>query len=167
MIVAQIERGLVTVNRTDAPDYERLFRDHSGGLFRALYVFTGGRRDIAEDATAEAFARAMAQGQRVRDPVAWIYRAAFRLAVDEHRHERRSAAAVEIAVEPPELHDLMGALRRLSPNQRAVVVLHHLEGFTLEETATRMGIAGSTARVHLHRARTKLRRLLGDEEPLS
>ncbi|MEA2581622.1 MAG: polymerase sigma-70 factor, subfamily [Actinomycetota bacterium] len=164
MIVAQIERGLLTVDRTDAPDYERLFREESGGLFRALFVFTGGRRDIAEDATAEAFARAMTQ-ERLRDPVAWIYRTAFRLAVDAHRHEHRFAAAVETTVEPPELHDLMGALRHLSPNQRAVVLLHHLEGFTLEETATRMGIAASTARVHLHRARTKLRRLLGDEEP--
>ena len=166
MIAARIEGGLVADGRIEAPDFEQLFRETSGGLFRAIYVFTGGRRDIAEEATAEAFARAMAQ-DRLRDLVAWIYRTAFRIAVDEHRHQRRSGPLADIAVEPPEIHDLMSALRRLSPNQRAVVVLHHVEGFSLAEAATRMGIASSTARVHLHRARSKLQRLLSDQEPPS
>lgn len=38
---------------------------------------------------AEAFARALARSDTIRDPVAWIYRTAFRLANDELRAERR------------------------------------------------------------------------------
>src|SRR6266480_183360 len=55
------------------------------GVYRTLYAFTGGRADVAEDATAEAFARALAQRDDLRDPLAWIYRAAFRVGIDELR----------------------------------------------------------------------------------
>ncbi len=166
MVNPRPKLDLVTAG-TAGPDFEQLFRDGSDGLFRTLYAFTGGRRSIAEDAVAEAFARAMALDTRPRDPMAWIYRTAFRIAIDEHRHERRFAPETNAAIDPPELHDLLGALRRLSPNQRAVIVLHHVEGFSLHEAANRMGIAAPTARVHLHRARAKLAHLLRDEEATS
>src|SRR4051794_480887 len=42
-------------------DYERLFRESLPSLWRALYGFVGGRRQIAEDAIAEAFARASSE----------------------------------------------------------------------------------------------------------
>src|SRR3712207_7318453 len=54
-------------------------------LFRS---FTGGRADVAQEATAEAFARAVVHGGQLREPVAWIYRVAFNVAIDELR--RRS-----------------------------------------------------------------------------
>ena len=63
--------------RTDeAHDFDALFRDAGSGVFRTLNAYTGGRRDIAEEAMAEAFARAIASSGTIRDPVAWIYRTA-------------------------------------------------------------------------------------------
>jgi len=56
------------------------------------------------------------------------------------------------------------ALRRLSPNQRAAIVLRHVMDLDIAEVANRMGIASPTVRVHLHRGRARLRQLLGDEE---
>jgi DNA-directed RNA polymerase specialized sigma24 family protein len=47
---------------------------------------------------------------------------------------------------PVELHGVMDALRELSPNQRAVVVLRHVHGLETEEVADRMGIALPTVR---------------------
>ncbi|MEO8423875.1 MAG: hypothetical protein ABI595_08180 [Actinomycetota bacterium] len=61
-------------------DFERVFRDDGPGLWRAIYAYTGGRRDIADDAVAEAFARAIAHAGSIRDPIAWVYRTAFRIA---------------------------------------------------------------------------------------
>jgi RNA polymerase sigma-70 factor, ECF subfamily len=56
------------------------------------------------------------------------------------------------------------ALRRLSANQRAAIVLRHVLDLDVAEVARRMGIATPTVRVHLHRGRARLRELLGAEE---
>lgn len=58
----------------------------------------------------------------------------------------------------------MDALKQLSPNQRAAVVLRHVTGLNTAEVADRMGIAQPTVRVHLYRARKRLADLLGAGE---
>jgi DNA-directed RNA polymerase specialized sigma24 family protein len=70
-------------------DFDRLFRDSGPRVWRTMYAFTGGRRDVAEEAVAEAFARAIAHSGTIRDPLAWIYRTAFRVASAELKRERR------------------------------------------------------------------------------
>lgn len=152
---------------SDAPvgDLDALFRAEGDGLFRTLCAFTGGRTDIAEEATAEAFARAVAYRGQLRDPLAWIYRVAFRIAIDEARRDARRGEADETAsAVPQELDGLMDALKQLSPNQRAAVVLRHVAGLDTAEVADRMGIASPTVRVHLFRARKRLADILGTEE---
>jgi RNA polymerase sigma-70 factor (ECF subfamily) len=59
---------------------------------------------------------------------------------------------------------LIDALRQLSPNQRAAIVLRNVLDLDVSEVARRMGTAPPTVRVHVHRARKRLRELLGDEE---
>jgi len=56
------------------------------------------------------------------------------------------------------------AAARLSPQQRAVLVLHVQEELPMSEVADVMGCAEATARVHLHRALTALRATLAKEE---
>ena len=159
------EVPLADERTTEAHDFDVLFREAGSGVFRTLYAYTGGRRDIAEEAMAEAFARAIARSRTIRDPVAWIYRTAFRLANDEVRGERRRGPAPrEEEAPPPELGGLIDALRRLSPNQRAAIVLRHVLDLDIAEVAHRMGTAQPTVRVHLHRGRKRLRELLGAEE---
>jgi RNA polymerase sigma factor (sigma-70 family) len=58
----------------------------------------------------------------------------------------------------------MRALRLLSPNQRAALILHSAEDLAVADVARLMGISAATVRVHLHRGRRRLRRLLGTEE---
>lgn len=161
-IVRRVERR--SVGSVGEHDLEALFVEASSGVFRTLYAYTGGRADIAEEATAEAFARAVAHAATIRDPLAWIYRVAFRVANEELRRQRRHSPAVDAATPPPELIGVVDALRRLSPNQRAAIVLRHVEGLETSDVARRMGIAMPTVRVHLHRGRARLRELLGTEE---
>lgn len=159
------EVPLADERTTEAHDFDALFREAGSGVFRTLYAYTGGRRDIAEEAMAEAFARALARSGTIRDPIAWIYRTAFRLANEELRAERRRGPSpAEEGSPPPELSGLIEALRRLSPNQRAAIVLRHVLDLDVAEVAHRMGIATPTVRVHIHRGRKKLRELLGTEE---
>ena len=150
---------------TEAHDFDALFREAGSGVFRTLYAYTGGRREVAEEAMAEAFARALARQASIRDPIAWIYRTAFRLANEELRSERRLGPVPDdLESAPPDLIDLIGALRSLSPNQRAAIVMRHVLDLDVHEVARRMGTATPTVRVHLHRARKRLKELLGTEE---
>jgi DNA-directed RNA polymerase specialized sigma24 family protein len=55
-------------------DLEAVYREQGPTLWRSLFAYTGGRRDIADDAVAEAFARAIAHASVIRDPVPWLYR---------------------------------------------------------------------------------------------
>jgi RNA polymerase sigma-70 factor (ECF subfamily) len=146
-------------------DFDALFRDHAAEVFRTMYAFTAGRRAVAEEATAEAFARALAHSDRIRDPLSWNYRTAFRIALDELRRERRRPRDPAPAERVPAgLGDLINALRQLSANQRAAVVLRYEADLPVAEIAKRMGTSAATVRVHLHRGRNRLRELLGSEE---
>jgi RNA polymerase sigma-70 factor, ECF subfamily len=151
-----------------ASDYEQLFRDAAPGLWRTIYAFAAGRRAVADDAVAEAFVRALERAGRIRDPVPWLYRTAFRLAAEDLRRERREP---ELEPEPDHaaalaagLAALVPALRQLSPAQRAAIVLHYEADLPVREVARRMGTSAGAVKVHLLRGRRRLRELLGDEE---
>jgi RNA polymerase sigma-70 factor (ECF subfamily) len=147
-------------------DYETLYRESAPALWRALYGFTGGRRQIAEDALAEAFARAIERDRGIRQPLPYLYRTAFRLASAELQRERRRGGDPTdlVAIEVPDLVDLIRALETLPTNQRAAVILHDEEGYSAREVAQLLGISPATVRVHLHRGRKRLRESLGSEE---
>ncbi len=59
--------------------------------------------------------------------------------------------------------ELEGAFRRLTPEQRAVVVLHHHLGYPLTEIAATLGIPEGTARSRLHYAVRQLRAALDED----
>ena len=75
-------------------DIERLYRESAPQLWRSIYGFAGGRRHLAEDAVAEAFARAIERVNEIRDPLAWIYRTAFRIASRELQQGATRATAI-------------------------------------------------------------------------
>ena len=60
--------------------------------------------------------------------------------------------------------DLERALDRLNARQRAVVVLHDVEGYTHDEIAGQLGLTPANSKVTLFRAHATLRHMLGDGE---
>jgi RNA polymerase sigma-70 factor, ECF subfamily len=158
-----------TMRGEAASELEALFRDSAPRLWRAIYGFVGGRRDVAEDAVAETFARAIEHFAEIRDPLPWMYRTAFRIASRELKRERRQLPIVPDpapGLDPGEIQDVIRALATLSRNQRAAVLLHDEEGFPASEVAKLLGMAVPTVRVHLFRGRRRLRELLGAEEEI-
>jgi len=145
---------------------EHLFRDEARSLWRALVAFTGGRREVAEDAMAEAFARALRFADGIRNPRAYVYTTAFRLAAQDLRRERKDGAEIRPpeSEQAPEADEVMIALRKLSTNQRATVVLHYYVDLSVRDVSRVLGITPATVKVHLFRARGRLRALLGDDE---
>jgi RNA polymerase sigma-70 factor (ECF subfamily) len=143
---------------------ERLYRQDGTRLWRALVAFCGDR-EVASDAVAEAFAQALGRGDDLRDPQRWVWRAAFRIAAGELKDRRRFQAQAPdpgYEMEEPPAR-LVAGLARLSPNQRAALVLHHYAGYPTKEIAGILGSSAATVRVHLSRGRKRLRGIL--EEP--
>lgn len=147
-----------------ATNYEQLFRESAPALWRALYAYTLGRRDLADDAVAEAFARALQYSGSIRDPLPWIYRTAFRIASAEIRRQSRTLDRVysEVEATAEDVIDLMEALGKLSKSQRTAVFLHYQADLPLDRVAKLMGTSVAVVKVHLFRGRRKLRQLLGD-----
>jgi RNA polymerase sigma-70 factor, ECF subfamily len=146
-------------------DLEGLYREHGKRLWCALVAFSGDR-EIASDAESEAFAQAIRRGDALRDPLAWIWKAAFRIAAGELKKRGTQAPPIsEPMYELPEpAAEVTVALRQLPPQQRAAVVLHYYADRPIREIAELLGTSASTVAVHLHRGRNPLRDLLGDED---
>ena len=61
------------------PSVEALYRADAPRLWRALYAYAGDA-EIASDAVNEAYVQVIRRGTAVRDPAAWVWRSAFRIA---------------------------------------------------------------------------------------
>ena len=153
----------------NAHDYDAIWRGSGAAIWRAIYAYAGGRRDVADDAVAEAFARMMARGAAVREPEPYLYRVAFRVASAELARGGKEAEMHEIAStggDPSQngLPDLLAALRELTPAQRAAVYLHYRADLPVREVAHITGMSTAAVRVHLMRGRRRLAELLGGED---
>jgi RNA polymerase sigma-70 factor (ECF subfamily) len=144
-------------------DYEALYRQIGPQLWRAILAYSGGRRDIADDAVGEAFARAMESRVRIWSPYPWLYRTAFRIAAAELRRDVREGPD-EPRLDDPAIVDLMRAMRQLSPKARAAIYLHYQADLSIREVARLTGSSAAAVKVQLHRGRNRLRELLGAEE---
>ena len=142
-----------------------VYRDHHKRMWRALFSFAGDP-DIASDAMAEAFARALRDQYTIRDLTAWTWRVAFRIAASELRRRHTATASLqESSYELPEaVPELLTALRQLSPNQRVAVVLHDYADRPTGEVADVLGCSRATVYVHLSQGRRRLLKLLEDHD---
>lgn len=145
-------------------DYAALFREIGPQLWRAILAYSGGRRDVADDAVGEAFTRAMESSVRIRSPYPWLYRTAFRIAAAELRRDVREGPDEDAYLDDPATGDLMRAMRRLSPNARAAIYLHYQADLPVREVARLTGSSVAAVKVQLHRGRARLRELLGTKE---
>jgi RNA polymerase sigma factor (sigma-70 family) len=146
-------------------DYTKLFQAVGPTLWRAIYAYSGGLHEVADDAVSEAFARAIQHDGSIRRPRSWLYRTAFRIAAAELRRRNAQSEFTELAYEQPSgLGEVLAALGKLSPSQRAAVYLHYLADLPTREIAVLMGTSVAAVKVHLHRGRKRLRMLLGAAE---
>lgn len=132
-------------------------------LWRAVLAYSGSCH-VSDDAVAEAFAQLLRRSTAVSNPEGWVWRSAFRIAAGELTTQRNLGSfedRPEVAVEGPEAAmDLLRALRTLSAQQRACIVLCDLQDLTVAQTADVLGTSSPTVRVQRMRARRRLRLLL-------
>lgn len=132
--------------------------------------------EAARDATQQALVEAWRGLPSLRDPErweAWTYRLLVRAAYREAGRGQPLVGRVRLLAIDATVTDAAGAIadrdelerafRTLSPQHRAVVVLHHYEGLPLTEVAATLGIPAGTARSRLHNALRALRSALEAE----
>jgi RNA polymerase sigma-70 factor, ECF subfamily len=144
---------------------ERLYREQGARMWHAVLAFAGDP-EVASDAVAEAFAQALRRGDEIRDVERWIWRTMFLVASGDLKSRRRTIAmSVETTyvMEEP-ARELVTALSELSERQRAAVVLHHAAGYPVREVAAIVGSSPAAVKVHLMRARRRLRELLEEND---
>lgn len=142
-------------------DFDAIWRDAGPGLWRAILVYSGGRRDVADDAVAEAFARAIERDDRIREPVGYLYRVAFRVAASDLKR-----APVDVQVDDVPIADvlqdvdLLKAMKELSPSQRGAIYLHYHADLPVREVAHILDTSSAVVKVQLMRGRRRLSTLL-------
>ena len=133
----------------------------------------------AQDATQQALLGAWRDLPKLRDPArfdAWLYRLVVNACYVEGRSHRRWTAKVQLLTAVDETTndstDVIAArdlLERgfsgLSPEHRAVVVLHHHLGYPMHEIASVLGIPEGTVKSRLHYAVRQIRSTLDRVDP--
>jgi RNA polymerase sigma-70 factor, ECF subfamily len=169
-------RTLVDLARDgDRTAFESLVRSRTDSMFRLSLAILGNETDAA-DAVQEAFIGVWRQLPRLREPdrfEPWLKR----IVVNSCRMSLRSKARRRVrelplgdvdpeAARPRDSSDadwLRLSLHALTPDQRAILALHHLEGRPLAEIAETLAIPVGTAKSRLFTARAALLRALGEE----
>ena len=149
----------------DKAEFAEFFAASWDPCLRAVAATTGNMT-LAEDQTAEAFARAWASWRKVSDhpaPRAWVVRAALNAGASWwHRRSKETALTSEDIAAADSLGigldtALLTALRRLPARQREVIALRVFLDLDIDTTARQLGIAPGTVRAHQSRATTALR----------
>ena len=159
----------------DADALARIVGAHHDDMARICFVICGDA-DMAQDAVQAAWPIAWRKLGSLRDPAAlrpWLMSVAANEARQMIRRERRHPV-VEIEVadigsghgDPAgraAFADLAIALRRLSPEDRALLALRHVAGFDATEIGRSLGISPSGVRTRLARLIARLRTELEDD----
>jgi len=163
----------------DAAAFETLYRAHASRLFGLLTRMTGSAHD-AEDLLQDVFVQAHRKLASFRGESSlgtWLYRLAVNQCLDHLRGKQsrmarttdsldadeapEPAAAAPALPQPIARIDLERAIAQLPDGCRAAFVLHDVEGLDHREVGAALGISEGTSKSQVHKARMKLRALLG------
>ena len=173
--LALVERCLAG----DLAAFETIYRTHSGRLYSVACRVLGNPTD-AEDLLQEIFLAAHRKLESFRGESAlgtWLYRLAMNLCLDHLRSRASRSGQVtdslddefglddvgsrRLAERTVAKMDLERALAQLPEGCRAAFVLHDVEGLEHREVAAALGIAEGTSKSQVHKARMRLRAMLG------
>jgi RNA polymerase sigma-70 factor (ECF subfamily) len=169
-----MDRDLVeAARRGDQASFMALVRPRSDRLFAVAQRIL---RDVdrAEDALQDALVIAWRDLRALRDPDrfdAWLHRVLVNVCIVQATRERRRTinlrvlpvdgpAAPDDLITIAQRDELERGFRRLPPEQRAILVLHHFLGYPPSAIAEALGIPAGTARSRLHNAHRAMRAAL-------
>lgn len=170
--------GLIPLFQNQRKSFEAQIRPHLRALYQHAYRLTGHQHD-AEDLVQEtvlALFRKQTDLSTLENPHTWLLKALYHQFVDHYRkaqrsplthaesdqeileHIEESAAGPEKATNLEQVRrKLQKALLGLNAEQRMLVSLHDMEGYTLSELEKILDTPIGTLKSRLHRARQAMR----------
>ena len=157
----------------DTDAMEKLYVAYKSSLLNLAYRFTGDS-SLAEDLFQDIFIKIFINIKKLRSPGAfnsWLYRIAVNTCMS---YARKKVRTKEVPLKEEEIENpgnsensgsqvrqqLAQAVKVLPPRQKAVFLLHDVEGFTHSEIAGIMRSSEGTAKSQLFKARMKIRNFL-------
>ncbi|KQY22737.1 RNA polymerase subunit sigma-24 [Cellulomonas sp. Root485] len=167
------------------PMLEQVVADRYARLVARAMLLVRSRadaEDLVQDALVSTFG-GRARFRSVEQAEQYVRRAIVSRFIDRTRHDtvehaalERASARVPTAVEDQPTQglpdELRAALARLSPRQRACVVLRHVDDLSVRETATLLGLSEGAVKRYVADGVGTLNALLGttshsgDDEPV-
>ena len=150
---------------------ETTYRRYADMLYRIALSYTG-RREDAEDAVHDVFVKYLERPPLFADErheEAWFIRVTINQSLDIlRRAKRRSFAPLDENADKPDAPDgdtseILAAVDGLPPKYKSVILLHCLEGKTVENTAMALGISVSAVKMRLVRGREMLKKSIESE----
>jgi RNA polymerase sigma-70 factor (ECF subfamily) len=176
-LVSRMQRG-------DVAAFEQVYHKYKRRLYQTALAITGDR-GAAEEVLQDCFVRAYAARDRVDTSVPispWLYRIIVNLSYNWANRNRRWPLALEAVAERLSASPVAGpesmaegserclavreAVAALPVKHRAVVVLFHFQGFSLQEIAYILDCPLGTVKSRLHRACEILRQRLSQDRRL-
>jgi RNA polymerase sigma-70 factor, ECF subfamily len=157
-----IEGGAVHPDDTVAEGVTWLLDRYEYSLYNYLLVQTRNP-EIARDCVQHTFVAALEHLQRGRTvQAAWLYKVARNKGIDELRHHQRQDAAADLEVlaaadSSPRAAEVRRAMAQLAPEERELLYLYDVDGFTAEQIGSMIGARVSAVRMRVLRARRRFR----------
>lgn len=165
------------MSEADVPDreteFEALVFRHRDRMIRTAWRVVRDA-DLAEEALQEALGTLWTKLADLRvhpNPEAFVLRVCLDAAYDRLRERfrtrRRNVPEEDAGADPAgveeraEVREVLDAIRRLDRRQATAILMHAVEGEPYRAVAAALGCGEATARVHVQRAREKLRRVFG------
>ena len=152
-------------------EFERIVLPHAPGLLRFALRLTGSAfpaEDLVQETLLLAW-RGFAQFEPGTNAHAWLFRILMNVFRQQKRKRRSSFAAEPLAhaihTAPPHTHEsveVMQAFDRLGADQRTVLFLAAIEGFSCREISAILDVPIGTVMSRLSRARDAMRELLSE-----
>ena len=149
----------------DHPAFRHLYDNYAGLVRSLLFKLCGA--DELDDAVQEVFVKiwkVLQSFQGASNHKTWIYRITFNHAMDLLRKRRPAPLpfkeSMAGSIETTDTEWLCKGLLSLSPDHRSVLVLHCMEGLSLDEVANVTAVPVGTVKSRLHFARKQLHTFL-------
>lgn len=170
-------------NKQSPDEFEALLKPHIGYLYRVAYRLTNqaeAAEDLLQDVMLHFYPKCQ-ELKKIENLKPWLARSLYNRFIDNLRKNKRNpvtdamddsklSVVVDQALEPERETEqslmqnrISQSLEYLNEDQRQVVVLHDMEGYTLTELSDMMSTPVGTLKSRLHRARASIRKSLAME----
>ena len=156
---------------TETDDFDSWYRSEHKNVLAVVTLLCGHDFARAEDATNDAFLKALERWPSVRtmeSPGGWVTRVALNKAKRSLRLRGRRVRQLhtdKVAAEDRHLDgELWRAVSELPARQRHALVLRYIDDYSQKQIAAELDIAPGTAAATLNQARTRLRAEIGEAQ---